>query len=491
MQQYHSMLVKIMDTARKVLNADKATLFLYDAKTKELWSAVIQNDEVREIRIPSNEGLAGTAFQTGEIINVADASKDPRFRKDIEDKSGYQCKTMLCMPVVDIKGKTIGSIQAINKLSGEPFTKEDEKRLQAFAMEAADTIANAGKLKKMVPGLAVVIAVATSAALLHWLLPGTVNKSISPVLLAIVLGLLIRNTFTLPVHWEPGIRFALHNMLRIAIVLLGARIAFTDVLNIGSKAMLMISILIVVAFAVAHVLARLMKIPVRLATLIAMGASICGNSAIAALSPVIKANEEELSFAVAVTTVLGTTAVILFPFIGTYFGFSDAVYGTWVGTSVHDTAQVVATGFAISPGAGEVATIVKLTRNAFLGIVIILVGLSYARWVGGQIGGKKVTLITRLKQSMPLFLLGFLLLAFLNTLGVFAWASDVAGYDVQSGLTHASALLMLGALAGVGLGTNLRRVRKIGMKPVYLGVAVSASIAILSLVLIRSLGPAA
>ncbi len=221
-----------------------------------------------------------------------------------------------------------------------------------------------------------------------------------------------------------------------------------------------------------------------------MGASICGCSAIAAVAPVIKANEEELSFAVAVTTLLGTMAVVLYPFIGNYFGFTDAFYGTWVGTSVHDTAQVLATGFAVSPTAGDIAAVVKLTRNAFLGIVIVIVGITYARWVGGQIGGKKVPLLARLKQSFPLFLVGFLFLALLNTLGFITWSSSVIGYDVQHVLSQVSSLLMLGALAGVGLGTNLGQIRKTGMMPVYVGVGVSATIALLSAALISVIGPA-
>lgn len=489
MQAFHSMLVKIANTARKVLSADRVTLFMHDAKTDELWSAVLQHEEVREIRIPSNEGLAGAAFQTGQIINVADAEKDARFRKDIEKKSDYICNSMLCMPITSAKGTPIGAIEAINKMPDGTFTADDEEQLKKFVAEVSHVLGNDGKWMKLLPGLAIVCLVAIAAFLLHGLLPGELGNTVGVVLVAIVLGLIIRNVFVLPVAWEPGIKFALYNMLRFAIVLLGARIAFTDVLSIGSRAVVLIVILIMAAFATAHLLGKIAKIPVRLATLIAMGASICGCSAIAAVAPVIKANEEEFSLAVAVTTLLGTTAVVLYPFIGNYFGFTDVFYGTWVGTSVHDTAQVLATGFAVSPTAGDTATVVKLTRNAFLGIVIVIVGITYARWVGGQIGGKKVPLLARVKQSFPLFLVGFLFLAVLNTLGFITWSSSVIGYDVQHVLGKVSSLLMLGALAGVGLGTNLGQIRKTGMMPVYVGVAVSATVALLSAALISVIGP--
>ena len=480
-----------MDTARKLLDSDKATLFMYDPATKELWTAVMKDDAVREIRIPAHEGMAGAVFQSGETLNIPDVRNDPRHRKDIAEKSGYISTSMLVEPIVNAKGERIGVIQAINKHGGVPFSTDDEQHMQKFAAEVADTIANAGRWQSLIPGLGMVLAVSAAAFGLHWLLPAAAGKVVGVVLVAIILGLLIRNFFTMPAHWEPGIRFSVHNLLRAAIVLLGARIAFTDVMHIGGKAALMIVLLIAIAFAVGHVLGHLAKIPVRLATLLAAGASICGNSAIAALSPVIKANEEEMSFAVAVTTVMGTTAVILYPLIGAYYGWTDTFYGTWVGTSVHDTAQAVAAGFALGPVSGDVATVVKLTRNAFLGVIIVLVGLAYARWVGGLIGGKKVPFSKRLQQSFPAFLIGFLFLALLNTVGAFTWASGQVGFDVANGLAGLSGWMMLGALAGVGLSTNLGLIRKTGLKPVFVGIAVTASVALSSLLLIHLFGPAA
>jgi uncharacterized integral membrane protein (TIGR00698 family) len=491
MSQIQPLLVKFMDTARKTLDADKVTMFLYDPATKELWTAFIKDDAVREIRIPANEGIAGAVYQTGETVSIADARNDPRHRSDIADKSGYICKSMLVEPISSSKGNRIGVIEAINKNGGGSFTADDEAHIRKFAAQVAHTLENIGKWKSLIPGLGVVVGVAALAAGLHWLLPTAVGKAIGVVLVAIVLGLTIRNVFKLPVSWEPGIRFAMHTLLRVAIVLLGARIAFTDVLNIGAKAAVMIMVLVAVAFTVAHLLGNLMKIPVRLATLLATGASICGNSAIAAMSPVIKANEEEMSFAVAVTTVLGTTGVILYPLIGSFFGLSATSYGTWVGTSVHDTAQAVAAGFALGPVAGDVATVVKLTRNAFLGVIIVLASFAYARWVGGLIGGKKMPLSKRLQQSFPAFLIGFLVLVLMNTVGVFNWISGLVGFDVGSGLGSLSGWTMLGALAGVGLSTNLGLIRKTGIKPLFVGIAVTASVAIASLLLIDLLGPAA
>jgi len=120
----------------------------------------------------------------------------------------------------------------------------------------------------------------------------------------------------------------------------------------------------------------------------------------------------------------------------------------------------------------------------------VLASFAYARWVGGLIGGKKVPLSKRLQQSFPAFLIGFLVLVLLNTVGVFNWISGLAGFDVGSGLGSLSGWTMLGALAGVGLSTNLGLIRKTGIKPLFVGIAVTASVAVASLLLIDLLGPA-
>lgn len=197
-----------------------------------------------------------------------------------------------------------------------------------------------------------------------------------------------------------------------------------------------------------------------------------------------------MSFAIAVNTLLGTSAMFLYPAIGAAFELSDAAFGTWVGTAVNDTAQVVATAFSVSQRAGEVATVVKLTRNAFLGIVVVTAGLVYAKWASGQIGGKKVPLRKRLVQSVPAFLVGFLAMALANTFGLIGWLSETTGRNVHGDLKGLTTLLIVGALAGVGLGTRFKSLRATGLGPVAVGLAVSVTIAVASLLLIRWLGPA-
>jgi uncharacterized membrane protein YadS len=293
-------------------------------------------------------------------------------------------------------------------------------------------------------------------------------------------------------------------VLRTAIVLLGATFSFAQVVAIGGKALLMVVALMLLALAVAHTLGRLMGTPGRLATLIGVGTAVCGNTAIVATAPVIGARDDEVSFAIATNTLFGTMAVFLYPFIGRALGLDDASFGTWAGTAVNDTSQVVATGFAFSDAAGKVATAVKLTRNALMGGVILAMGLAYARQVAaeaaaraGADGGSATAALPsigwakRLQQSLPLFVVGFLALALVNTLGGIRALSAAAGTDVTVWLQYAAKFLILVALAGVGLSTRFAAMRKTGMKPFYVGLATATATATASLLLIRWFGPAA
>jgi adenylate cyclase len=140
--QLQPLLVKIMETTTDILNADRSTLFLHDGKTNELWSQVAQGLEIREIRFPSHLGIAGSVFTTGETVNIPDAYKDQRFNQEVDKKTGYTTRSILCMPVKNKEGKTLGVVQVLNKKDG-PFTKKDENRLRAFSAQASISIENA------------------------------------------------------------------------------------------------------------------------------------------------------------------------------------------------------------------------------------------------------------------------------------------------------------------------------------------------------------
>ncbi len=419
-----------------------------------------------------------------------DDEKAPEYDSKIELGPDPSVRSSLYMPVTTRKGKELGTIEVFNKKSGEPFTEEDKNVLEKLSREIGGVIDTSNRWSSCIPGLCLVGGIILFSTLIHGLLPGDSKKVIGDVLIALLLGLLINNCFIIPIKMIPGIRFALRQMLRLAVVLLGCRLAFTQLIAVGGKAVIMVTILISVALAVSYFLGRIAKIPPKLAILLGVGTAVCGNTAIAAIAPVIDAKGNDFTFAIATNTLIGTAAVFVFPIIGHYLGFSDALFGTWVGTAVNDTSQVIATGFSFSQQAGEMATIIKLTRNAMMAFVLVAMGMIYAHSTENQTEKKTLSLKERFIKSIPMFVLGFLVMALLNTFGVFTWVSEVINYDVQSLIKKVCKLLILGAMAGVGLGTSFSQMQKTGIRPVLVGVTTALTTALLSLSLIYFLGPA-
>jgi uncharacterized integral membrane protein (TIGR00698 family) len=338
----------------------------------------------------------------------------------------------------------------------------------------------------VLPGLALSVMVALLARLAHQALPHGLAAAVGEVILAVLLGLLIGNTVGLPAIFATGVRFSFHAVLRIAIVLLGASFSVQQVASIGGRAVIMIAVLMAIALLAAHALGRLARVPPRLATLIGVGTAVCGNSAIVATAPVIGAHDDEVSFAVATNTLFGTLAVFLYPLLGHALHLGDPAFGTWAGSAVNDTSQVVATGFAFSDGAGRIATAVKLTRNALMGVVIVLMGVLHGRGRSEAKGG----VWTRVKQSIPLFVVGFLAMAALQSAGVLRSLSIQIGHDVAALAQNWARILILIALAGVGLSTKIAAMRRAGLRPFYIGLTVAAAVSAVSLLWIRLVGPA-
>jgi uncharacterized integral membrane protein (TIGR00698 family) len=334
----------------------------------------------------------------------------------------------------------------------------------------------------VLPGLTLVVA----ARWAHDRVPPATGKLVGEVIFAVVFGLVIGNVLRIPKFAQPGIRFAFQTLLRVAIVLLGATFSFSAALSIGGRALAMVVVLMTLALVTAHLLGRFLEVPGRLATLIGVGTAVCGNTAITAVAPVIGAKDEETSFALATNTLFGTLAVFAYPMLGHALAMTDPAFGTWAGTAVNDTSQVVATGFAYSQTAGNVATVVKLTRNLMMGGVIVLMGLLHAR--GGR--GTAGSLWQRLKQSVPSFVLAFIGMCLLNTFGFVAWASHQLGRDLTADSQTAAKFLILAALAGVGLGTRFDAMRRIGLRPFWVGFMTALVTSAASYAMIRVFGPA-
>ncbi len=320
------------------------------------------------------------------------------------------------------------------------------------------------------------------------------SKTISEILVAVLLGLFVRNFVGIDPRSEAGIKFAVQRVLRLGIILLGLRLSLQDVLATGASALLLVVICITLALSLAYAAGRLFNVPPRLAALIGVGTAICGNSAIVATAPVIEAKDEEVSFAVATITLFGLIAVIVFPWLGQLFGLSDRVFGLWAGTAVNDTSQVVAVGAAHSSMALSVATVVKLTRNTLMAPLIVLFGLAYRRGQSNRVSDKAIGAARfSWTKLVPGFVLGFLVMSLLRTAGVALGVLPqnlaqpgqlTAAAAVLKGVDEIAKFAILMALAGVGLNTNLASLRKIGFKPLIVGLCVAILLAGISLSLI-------
>jgi uncharacterized integral membrane protein (TIGR00698 family) len=338
-----------------------------------------------------------------------------------------------------------------------------------------------GSIAKHLPGLGLLLAIAVPAMLVQSQITVSGRTVISAVAIAIVIGVLLRNLVGLPDACKPGVSLAVKRLLRIGIALLGAQLSLGQVLRTGGKAVLAVAVCIVLAILVVRVISKRMGLSDRLGTLLGVGTSICGVSAIVATAPAIEAKQEETSLAVATITVFGLLAVVIYPLLGRLLGLSDGFFGTWAGTAVNDTSQVVATGLIYSQKAGEVATVVKLTRNLFMAPVIVVLSSIYLARARSAEGGAAKKGGVSLKTAVPGFVLGFLAMAVLNSLGAFpATALDV--------IRTASSWLIVIALGGVGVETNLASLRTIGFRPFYAGLCAATFMAVVSFALIALLG---
>lgn len=324
----------------------------------------------------------------------------------------------------------------------------------------------------VIPGLLVVVALAAVARVVAPALP----SSTSEITVGVVLGIAIANLAAIHGMFGPGIRFAVHRLLRLGIVLLGARLSLEVVLELGASAILLVLACVIFGFACTALLARAVGIPARLAILIAVGTAICGNSAIVATAPIIGAEDREVSFAIATITVFGVAAVLLYPAIGSALGMENGLFGHWAGLAINDTSQVTAAGFAYSTAAGETATVVKLTRNLMIGPALIMVGVLYASGTAATDSPRSARDPRSLLRYVPLFVLGFVGMAALNSLGVIP-----QGFG--TGFGEASRALILVALCGVGLGTDIRALGRIGYKPFLVGLAGALGLSLLGLTL--------
>ena len=277
-------------------------------------------------------------------------------------------------------------------------------------------------------------------------------------------------------RFAPGLRIAAERLLRLGIVLLGAKLSVQQLVGIGAPALAIILVTMAAALLIVLALARLATVDGRLAVLLAVGAAVCGNTAVVATSPVIRARPRDTAYAVATVTLFGTLAVFAYPLIGQAARLGDAVFGLWAGIAINDTSQVVAASSAYSPGAFAVATVVKLIRNAIMAPLLLAIAWAWGRRTG-TVGDTRAGL----RRAVPVFVLGFIALAALRSIG----AVDAG---LATTLESIARVLILVALAAVGLNVRLEELRSVGATPLLIGLGAALVIGVATILAITTLG---
>lgn len=319
---------------------------------------------------------------------------------------------------------------------------------------------NAG-IGRILPGLALAAAVAVVATLIGSVVP-LVGSAVPGIVLGVLLGLVLKPGARL----RPGITFASKFVLQLAVVLLGAQLSLAQIGSVGLESLPVMLGSLVVCLVAAWLIGRALGVVGDLRTLIGVGTAICGASAIAAVAPVIGAVSAEIAYAVSTIFLFNISAVIVFPVLGHLLGLEQHTFGLFAGTAVNDTSSVVATASVYGTAALGFAVVVKLVRT--LMIIPITVALSvYVIRTGRSAldgDGEQHMRLTprRIARLVPWFLIGFLLVAVVNSLGLIPDPAHPA-------LSTVSVFLIATALSAIGLSTDLPGLRRAGWRPLALG----------------------
>jgi uncharacterized integral membrane protein (TIGR00698 family) len=396
----------------------------------------------------------------------------------------------------------------VEKKTGKDETKEKEMNYLEKSLLGVPF----SRIHTILPGLVVVIVL---AAVSMWLsdliginLMGFEKSPISAVMICLILGLVIRNVFKLPTFLNVGFKFSVKKLLRLGIILLGIRLSIFSVFELGIIGIPIVLICISSALLITTYLNKKLDQPKRLGTLIAVGTAICGVSAIVATSPVIEAKEEETAYAVAVITVFGLIATIVYPIIAYFlFGGDATKAGLWLGTSIHDTSQVTGAALVFAdlwslPLGLDVATVTKLVRNVFMILVIPLMAFLYVKnemKITAESNNLKSEIKTKvdIKKLIPVFVIGFLIVSIIRSVGdagiettnlAFGLIGEDSWKDIIIIIKNFANILFVVALGGVGLSTNFANFKGLGSKPFLVGLFAALTTGFMSFLSVSLLG---
>lgn len=322
---------------------------------------------------------------------------------------------------------------------------------------------NIKNINRFIPGLLLIFLISLTARFL-----GAVFPSIGGVIFALLFGIIIRNSLELKEMYIPGIKVVVKTWLKVAIVLLGATLSFSSIIDIGTHSIIVILLVVIGGISVTLLVGKLLKIDRMLSLLIGVGTSICGATAISVVKGVIQAKESVVAYAISTIFFFNILATFLYPVLGQWLQLSTLQLGIWAGTSIHDTSSVVAVGYLLGDEVGEVATTVKLVRTLFILPLVLAISFIMVRKGEGT---------TTLKGAFPFFVLGFLFMSGLYSVG---FISEAASSYI--GLIAKYLIVMV--MAGVGLQVRWKNIRSLGIKPFITGFIASVFVGIVSLILI-------
>ncbi|HEX8812561.1 MAG TPA: putative sulfate exporter family transporter [Terracidiphilus sp.] len=333
----------------------------------------------------------------------------------------------------------------------------------------------------LIPGLLLLVAVGYAGKFIEQSINGYTKAhhipfpNIEYVLWAIVIGLVIANTVGVPRVFQAGVA-TYEFWLKAGIVLLGSRFLLGDIAKLGPVSLALAATAITLSLLFMHLLGRSFNLKPKLTSLLAVGSSICGVSAIIAAKPAIDADDEDASYAIAAILALGAISLFAFPAIGHALHLSDKAYGLWAGLAVDNTAEATAAGALYSDAAGKFAVLAKTTRNALIGFIVLGYAIYWASRGQAQTVSNKAAFLW---QKFPKFILGFLLISLLATVGFFTKAQI-------GSLANLSRWAFLLTFAGVGLRTSFRELGKQGWRPFAVGAIGEVFIALVTLGLVFS-----
>lgn len=315
----------------------------------------------------------------------------------------------------------------------------------------------AQRWSERLPGLVLVVGLAVVATAI-----AKTSSSLSPLVTGIIIGALVANVVPIPVRFNAGIAFCARSVLRVGIVILGLRLSLGDLGALGASGLVVVAAAVTTTFFGTQWMGRRLGLGKDLSLLVATGYSICGASAIAAMDGVVDAEEEETAYAITLVTLCGSLSIIVLPLIASAVGLEGEQYGTWVGGAVHDVGQVVATANYGGDDSLAAATVVKLTRVVLLAPLVALVALR-RRAAADAAGVDDAATETARPPLVPMFVIGFLVAIGVRSSGVLSDGALSFASDLEK-------IVLTVALVGLGLGVRVAKMRRLGGRPLVLGL---------------------